>query len=513
MKSLARAAACWVIFAGSSFAGPIQIEKNTTWSGERTLDGRVTVAKGVLTIEPGAKIAFKPGGEIQVGRGAALIAQGTQAKPIDLIGGDKAGIILGNDCEILLQGCHLSQMAGSWSGRPTFLCVTPGQRGVALRNCTMTDCGGTWITVAGPFEMTGCDIRRRAGLYAGDGGQMWIGGDGSQITITGNTVTRVIICRFGGNAPALLAGNVLVDTRLGDWESETTIVEGNYVHNPLLDGSFGLLRIRGTIRSNVVRGGTWTTCAIGGTITGNVFETLSREEVKKSCEAGFKDNCTHENLSTLLNKSVVARNILINASYGAVMGAGDGLCSDCVVRNNTFDLRSGTAPVWLNHLNKSKPKNLVIRNNLFLRTGRIFDEVGIPDTISCVDYNLWAGTKVDAPSTRWPSERFVRITISGKKEGDDGFGAHDVLVRPGKDKPLDPRSIVADPDFVLPFSDEEMLARKHTVKECLELYRKAYSLQAGSPAIDAGSPEDGKDPEVKDGKCDIGAIEYAGRTP
>ncbi len=55
-----------------------------------------------------------------------------------------------------------------------------------------------------------------------------------------------------------------------------------------------------------------------------------------------------------------------------------------------------------------------------------------------------------------------------------------------------------------------MLARKHTLKECLELYRKAYSLKAGSPAIDAGSPEDGGDPEVKDGKCDIRAIEYAG---
>ncbi len=74
-----------------------------------------------------------------------------------------------------------------------------------------------------------------------------------------------------------------------------------------------------------------------------------------------------------------------------------------------------------------------------------------PTPISYADYNLWAGTKIDSPSTPWPSERFVRITIMGKKEGDDGFGAHDVLVRPGKGKAFDPRSIVEDPDFVLPF--------------------------------------------------------------
>ncbi len=67
---------------------------------------------------------------------------------------------------------------------------------------------------------------------------------------------------------------------------------------------------------------------------------------------------------------------------------------------------------------------------------------------------------------------------------------------------------MTDPNFVFPFSDEDMLSRKHTVKECLDLYRRAYSLKKGSPAIDAGSPADKDDPEVKDGKPDIGAIEY-----
>ena len=41
--------------------------------------------------------------------------------------------------------------------------------------------------------------------------------------------------------------------------------------------------------------------------------------------------------------------------------------------------------------------------------------------------------------------------------------------------------MVANPDFVFPFSDEEMLARKHTIAECLSLYRAAYRLKAGQP--------------------------------
>ena len=163
--------------------------------------------------------------------------------------------------------------------------------------------------------------------------------------------------------------------------------------------------------------------------------------------------------------------------------------------------------MFLNHLVKVNPGNLVIRNNLFLQTGPMFDQMNVPDSISYVDYNLWAGTNA-APSAKSASLRFRDITITGKKEGDDGFGAHDVIVPAAGDKAFDPKAIVEDPDFVLPFSDDDMLARKHTVKECLDLYRKAYALKNGSPAIDAGSAVDAHDPEVKDGKCDIGAVEH-----
>jgi hypothetical protein len=42
----------------------------------------------------------------------------------------------------------------------------------------------------------------------------------------------------------------------------------------------------------------------------------------------------------------------------------------------------------------------------------------------------------------------------------------------------------------------------------LDFYRRAYSLKPNSAAINAGSPVDADDPEVRDGQCDIGAVEY-----
>lgn len=502
-------ALCVVGLSTPAIAADTQIDADTTWSGDKTLDGKVLVTKGTLTIEPGAKITFKPGGELNVRPGATLSAKGTEAKPIEFIGGEKAGILLADDGTILLERCRLSNMGGDWSNRPTFLWANCGKGGVTLANCTITDCGGAWITAGnGPFEMTGCDLRRKDGIFTGDGGLFMLGGK-NKITLADNTIVRMTPYSAGVDGEVTFRGNVFVSCGPIGFMADKTLVEDNYVHQPLLNGSYGMLNLKGTIRDNVVRGGTWTTCGLGGTITGNVLEAMSAEEIKKSAEAGFKDSCTHENMGGVKPGAIVERNIILNPSYGAFMGAADNSASDCVLRNNTFDLRGGTAPVWLNHMVKVNPKNLVIRNNLFLRTGRMYDEAGIADCISYTDYNLWAGTNTAAPSAgaEFTSKRFVRIKMTGKKEGDDGFGAHDVFAPAADDKAFDPKAIVENPEFVLPFTDEDMLARKHTVKECLELYRKAYAPKADSPAVNAGSPADSKDPQVKDGKCDIGAVE------
>jgi hypothetical protein len=509
--------AAWLsLVAGYAVAEPVTISADTTWSGEKTIDSGITVIKGTVTVEPGAKITFKPGGNINVREGAVLTARGTEAKPIDFIGGDKAGTILtGGGATVELERCRLSNMCGEFGGSQYLMYAINEKIRITVRKCTFTDCTGMRLaTDDGAIEMSGCDIRRKAGLFDGDAGRWWFGGNkGTKITIADNTIQGVPLYYCGNDAEVSIAGNALVSSTLGNWGGTRVTIEGNYLHNPLLNGSFGLLNAFATIRGNIFRGGTWTMSNDGGTITGNVIETLSPEEVKKSAEAGFKDSGTHENFNAIGNDSVIERNIVINPSLGAFMTAQAGVGAQTLVRNNTFDLRGGTAPFWLNHLVTKDPKNMVVRNNLFLRTGRICAERDIPDSISYVDYNLWAGTAIMSPGvgSEFTSKRFVRITIKGKKEGDDGFGAHDVFAPTADDKAFDPKKIVEDPDFVLPYSDDDMLTRKHTPRECLELYRKAYSLTKGSPAIGAGSSADAKDVEVKDGKCDIGALEYVAK--
>jgi hypothetical protein len=509
VEVFALTALCLLGLSQSVLDADTQLDTDTTWSGEKTLDRKILVAKGTLTIEPGTRITFKSGSEINVRHGATLAAKGTQTRPIEFIGGDKAGIVLTDGGTLVLERCRLAHLAGEWSNRPTFLWANCGKGGVILRNCAITDCGGAWITADhGPFEMNGCDLRRRDGLYAGDGGLVMLGGK-NKILLVDNTIRGMTPYSAGGSAETIIRSNVFVSCGPVGFTADKTLVEDNYVHQPLLNSSFGMLNLKGTIRNNVVRGGTWTTCGLGGTIRGNVLEAMSREDIKKSADVGFKDTATHENLAGVKPGSVVERNIILNPTYGAFMGAAENTCSDCLLRNNTFDLRGGTAPVWLNHLIKGKPRNLVIRNNLFLRTGRMYDEVGIPDCISYTDYNCWAGTFTTSPSAaaEFTSKRFVRILLTGKKEGDDGFGAHDIFASAAGDKAFDAKVFVKDPEFILPFGDEDMLARKHTVKECLDLYRKAYTPKADSPVLNAGSPADSKDPQVKDGKCDIGAIE------
>ena len=121
-----------------------------------------------------------------------------------------------------------------------------------------------------------------------------------------------------------------------------------------------------------------------------------------------------------------------------------------------------------------------------MRCDGVLDEKGVPDSTVQVDYNLWSGAGKKA--------RFRKVTMTGKKPGDEGFGAHDVPREGG----VEPRAVVADPDVKFPFSDEDMLSRKRTVEEVLKVYRAAYSPKKGSPAVDAGAPEDKADPAVTD---------------
>ena len=481
---------CTVVVLVSSLCGAQDIN----WTGAVTVDAPVRVTGGTLTIAPGTVVTFSKGGVINLVRGAGISAAGTAAKPIRFVGED-VGQVRGSGCHGVFEHVEVTGVGvADHHKRRWWLSVSTGKGGITVRNCTIANAGGVTVALgAGPFEMTGCDLR---GSVEG----ILVGGK-QKALIASNTLASGRI-HVSTGIDATVRGNVLIRGTLSGWQTASLLVEKNYIHRPAPKGSYGLLRTRGLIRNNVVRGGSWVSSQIGGEITANVFISLPHEEARKK-EGGFNRHGTHEHICGLTPNSTVVRNIFVGGSYGAVMGIGRGTCSDSVIRNNTFDMRRGGKAIYLNHLPKTNPKNIVIRNNIFMRSGTALDEKGIPDSVKEIDYNLWSACGLNRRYGR-----FHKITITGKKEGDPGFGGNDVPPYSAR-KALDPVDVVVSPDVEFPFTDADMLARKHTVDEILEHYRKAYTPKPGSAAINAGSPADKDDPDVKDGKPDIGAIEFA----
>ena len=469
---------------------PVDVKADTTWTGEVTVDSAVRVSGATLTVAPGAKVMFLPGGSISILWGGSLIAQGTKEKPV-VISGGKTGTISCHGARFLLEFCDISDLGGRYG-----IDAAPGKDGVVIRDSSLRNSSGVSVSLSGPFVIARSRVENvKEGLRCG--------GKGSA-TFAENTFLG---CGFamGSGAEGTARGNVVIRGTIGGWDTDKLLVENNYVHQPEAKGTYGLSGICGKVRDNIIRGGSWVTAGLGGEITCNILISLPHEEARKK-DGGYDGNCTHEHLCGLAPKSLVARNIFVGASYGAVMGIGDNTCSDSVIRNNTFDMRGVGQAIFLNHLPKTDPKNIVVRSNLFIRSGSVLSEKAVPDSTTVVDYSLWADSGLGKGG------RFENLTMTGKTPGEGDFGGHDVPAYAKRSEPLNAADVVVNPDIVFPFTDDDMLSRKHTVTECLELYRKAYSPKKGSPAIDAGSPADKDDPAVTDGRCDIGAVEFVNPT-
>ena len=487
-----------VLSLSSVAVGEQAIDEDTTWQGEVAVSEQVRIAPGAtLTIKPGTSVTFKPGGGIRVGRGGVFCALGTKEKPVRL-SGDRTGRITGDSCVILLDHCRITGVGVDGKTRDPWMNVSLAKdRTSLMRDCKVTDCAGVSVSLAGAFEMNRCDFRKCRGAL-----RLWGRGD---TLIHDNTIDNMRVDVRGG-AKAAIRGNVIRGTVAVE-RAAGIVIEDNYIHRPSHAQGYGLVGARGTIRNNVIRGATWTSAGIGGHVTGNVFVSLPGRDLRPD-EKDF----THEHLCGLVPGSRLERNIFVGkANSAAIMGIGNATASDCIIRNNTVDMRGGTHPVYLNHLVRSRPKNIVIRNNIFMRCALVFDEGAgpgregnsIPNSIRAVDYNLWSS----AGKSRGKTLRFRNVVIAGKKPGDAGFGGNDVPSWAEREKDILPEDVVVNPNVAFPFTDDEMLSRKHTVAEVLKHYSDAYTLKAGSPAIDAGDPAYKNDPAVKDGKPDIGAIE------
>ena len=486
----------------------LDITADTTWSGAKVVDETITLVKGTLLIEPDSRITFGKAGVIQLGAEAMLRAGGSAEKPI-VFSADHAGKIVGRGPAVF-EHCRFTGLgANGEADKPShWMQASADGEGIVFRSCSFQDCSVLEIGGGQLGELSGCDFRDCRGE---------IRMIGRKLRIVGNTIKGASLSGYEADV-ALVKDNVVVDGGIGGFVAfrigqkdvsdadrkdaqarvGNVLIENNYVHWNRAGGKVCLGWVSGTIRGNLFRGATWTCSRVAGVIRGNVIESVPEVVFKKS--GNLNDFGTHEHICGTFADTLIERNLFVHPSYGAIMGIGAATCTGNIIRNNTFDMRGVGEPIYLNHLPESNPRDIVIRNNLFLRGGMVMDERGIPDSASYCDYNAWVPVHAKG--------RFSKVSLTGRQEGSPGFGGHDIA-----DKDMSPDQVIENTKFEFPYDDEDLLARKHRVADCIELYRKAYSLKAGSPAINAGDPQDKDDPEVKDGRCDIGAVEFRNSTP
>ncbi len=369
---------------------------------------------------------------------------------------------------------------------------------ISVNNATLTVKEGAKI-----FFKTGNTLSALAGNLDFEGSNLnpifIFGGTGKSISTYGKLIMKfchIDSCQvgFSGGAQTLpgmdFEDNVLTHGSIG-WANQMAIIRRNYIHQSVSNNSITVAcySAGSIIQDNIMSGGTWVTGGFSGSIRGNVFISMAVPT------GSVVDSNTHELMFGIQNNTILERNIFIGKCYGAIMPIGDNNGSNTLIRNNTFDLRGSGQAVYF-HMTTQPPNGVVVRNNIFMRCGGLYDEQNIANSITYTDYNLYSSV----------NQRYFQIAITGKTVGTDGYDKH-ALPFSGT---LLPADVVVNPDsdYPIPYSDSEMLYGTKTFVQALTLYRNNYSLKPGSPGIDAGAPQDSLDSLVSDKKCDIGAMEY-----
>jgi len=467
-----------------------EIAVDTVWSQNRSITTHITINGSTLRVEPGVVLSFAKGGRITLGRGAALLAKGTKEKPI-VLQGTQTGLIDGYGASLLLQHCRLEGLgAASDNGRQHSINISAASdRSIKILDTEIHACASLNLKpTSGAVEVSRCNITANEKATP----SIKIYGTGS-ILFADNAMQSVKV-GISGKCDAIIRNNVVIRGSIGGWKTKSMLIEGNYIHQPEQKGTYCVPGATGILRNNVFRGGGWTLARITGKVIGNVLISLPHDG--HDGPGAFDKNCTHEHICGMGPDSVVRRNIFIGASYGGVMGLGKATCSRLEFSNNTLDMKNHGRSVMTNHLPEAPSEKIKVRNNIFMRCTGCRDEAGVKNAISFIDYNLWS----EAPTR---DARYGKIFIDGLRPGMTGFGKHDVPTTGS----IPPSRVVVNAEAKFPFSDEDILSRKHSVKEILAHYREAYTLLPDSKAINAGDPNIADD-QVIDAKPDIGAIEY-----
>jgi hypothetical protein len=480
------------------------ILSSETWFGEIEIVGDVTLGPGVtVTVLPGTTVTFVADRASisipQTGADSVFRLLGTESNRIRVttapgVGPGRIGAF-GTYYATGLQAEYTDFSNLGGTGTEYALYHSPRDAGdfFIVRRCTFTNCftiHGYAYGSSAYIEFSGNDFRE------GRGAALKISGTSGPLSNhvvrdnTSDSDFQIYAYRSHVFDNVLHGVDVQLVVQVG---SDESLIERNYVHNPVGDGAGAGIAMPVNqddvvIRHNFVCGGQQSMSlklALRGQVYENVIQAVAQQ---------------HEHVTGLPSSGLFARNVLIGEPVIACMITSSPPSTNATVKNNVVN-GNGSPGLWLGHL-LATAGVADVRNNVFYdcagpALGAIYDESALPDALIGIDYNCFYSPAVGADNYD------DSIVLSGRTERvDAGFGKHDLE----PDGPVDQQ---VDPLFVRPITASsiapaDLMNRTRTIDEVLAEVRAAYALRPGSPCIDAGDPRDAGDPDVRDGVRDIG---------
>jgi len=199
-------------------------------------------------------------------------------------------------------------------------------------------------------------------------------------------------------------------------------------------------------------------------------ETNVRRCVIVSWQGANANDYTHEHIYGMGGNVEFTDNILLGKSFAAMMPSSDNVLLNSIVKNNVIALDGGSGVQYYRTTDKA-PCNTQWYDNLVAdKSQYIWDTESVPDRIAYSDHNALSNV----------SEPYKDISITGKSQGDPGFGGSDITV--------DASAELTDYGWGYPFAltADEVRTWAYDLPALLEAYRAAYRPVQGSPLLTAG---------------------------
>jgi hypothetical protein len=237
------------------------------------------------------------------------------------------------------------------------------------------------------------------------------------------------------------------------------------------DDSDHLSQSRGARIGDMPASGVLEDCMVLGYKWGlQPAETNVRRCVIVSWQGANANDYTHEHIYGMGGNVEFTDNILLGKSFAAMMPSSDNVLLNSIVKNNVLALDGGSGVQYYRTTDKA-PCNTQWYDNLVAdKSQYIWDTESVTDRIAYSDHNALSNV----------GEPYKNISITGKSQGDPGFGGSDITV--------DASAELTDYGWGYPFAltADEVRTWAYDLPALLEAYRAAYRPVQGSPLLTAG---------------------------